>query len=239
MAGSFARGLEWSLLPIQTPTARPGWSSLVGARKPYVARSRASFEVPVLAATGRRPPPLALKTASFSDQMGFCFLSVLPARMSLTRKAACGETASRARVLRRLPDDLAVGRLDLEDHPRRDPDAAVGQRADRRTSGPAAGPRPCPSAPASPAWRYASRPPVKRSPSASAVLSTWLLPTRCEGPDGRDVERVLERLADEDRAALELVRVARRPILAAVEHRRHVEQEAARRQTCASRRRSA
>ena len=38
-----------------------------------------------------------------------------------------------------------------------------------------------------------------------------------EGPDGRDVERVLERLADEDRAALQPVGVARRPVLAAIE----------------------
>src|SRR4029453_15099841 len=42
--------------------------------------------------------------------------------------------------------------------------------------------------------------------------------------------RVLERLADEHRAALELVGVARRPVLAVVELRRDVEEEAARRQ---------
>ena len=56
IAGLRDRGLEWSLLPIQIPTARPGalLSALGGARKPYVARSRASLAVPVLAAAGRR-----------------------------------------------------------------------------------------------------------------------------------------------------------------------------------------
>jgi hypothetical protein len=47
-----------------------------------------------------------------------------------------------------------------------------------------------------------------------------------EGTDGRDVQRVLEGLPDQDRAALELVRVARRP--ARAERRRDVEEEAAR-----------
>jgi hypothetical protein len=37
---------------------------------------------------------LALKTASFSAQIGFCLLSVLPARISVTRNAACGEIAA-------------------------------------------------------------------------------------------------------------------------------------------------
>ena len=55
IAGWRERGFEWSLLPIQSPIASAGAvGSLGGARKPYVARSRASFAVPVFAATGRR-----------------------------------------------------------------------------------------------------------------------------------------------------------------------------------------
>ena len=49
-----------------------------------------------------------------------------------------------------------------------------------------------------------------------------------QGPDGRDVERVLEGTPDEHRPAVELVGVAWRPVLAAIELGRDVEEQAAR-----------
>jgi hypothetical protein len=128
IAGSFRAGVRVVAVAHPDTDARPGWSSVVGARNPYVARSRASFEVPVLAATGRRVPPLALKTASFADQMGFCFLSVFPARISLTRKAACWETAAVPVVCGACQMTWPSGARS-QDHPGRDADAAVGQRA--------------------------------------------------------------------------------------------------------------
>ena len=48
-----------------------------------------------------------------------------------------------------------------------------------------------------------------------------------EGADRRDVQRVLESAADEDRAAFELVGVARCPVLGAIELGRHVKEQAA------------
>src|SRR4029079_8301367 len=51
-----------------------------------------------------------------------------------------------------------------------------------------------------------------------------------ERADGGDVERILERLPDKDRTALELVGVPWRPVLAGVELGGDVEQKAARRQ---------
>src|SRR2546423_12033728 len=89
IAGLRDRGLEWSLLPIQIPTARPGalLPALGGARKPYVARSRASLAVPVLAAAGRRECPGPFRSWRTADQMGFWRGSVLPDRMLLTRYA--------------------------------------------------------------------------------------------------------------------------------------------------------
>jgi hypothetical protein len=85
VAGFFDFGFEWSLLPIQIPTARPGTPSLPGGRKPYVARSRASFAVPVLTAAGRRVFLGVFVSIVFSAQIGFWRGSVLPARMSVTR----------------------------------------------------------------------------------------------------------------------------------------------------------
>src|SRR5258705_14020951 len=44
IAGLRARGSEWSLLPIHTPTARAGRSALAGGGgNPYVARAAASL----------------------------------------------------------------------------------------------------------------------------------------------------------------------------------------------------
>src|SRR5882672_10758692 len=94
IAGCRARGSEWSLLPIHTPTARAGRPAVVGgARKPYVARSRASFAVPVFTAAGRCVPFFVLRNSSFADQIGFWERIVLPARMSVTRYAAPAEIA--------------------------------------------------------------------------------------------------------------------------------------------------
>src|SRR6185503_20191580 len=97
VAGFFDFGFEWSLLPIHSPTAYAGAApSFGGATKPYVARSRASFAVPVLAATARWSPWGPLRISRTFDQIGLCFGCVLPSRMSDTRKAACGLTACTA-----------------------------------------------------------------------------------------------------------------------------------------------
>src|SRR3954470_19951063 len=93
-AGLLVRGFEWSLLPSHTPTARPAAAgSFGGARNPYVARSRTSSVVPVLAAAGRRDPSFVLCNARAVAQTGFCLGSLLPARMSAMRNAAPGEIA--------------------------------------------------------------------------------------------------------------------------------------------------
>ena len=131
----------------------------------------------------RRRPPVAARARcaarASSAQIGFCVGSVLPARMSVTRKAACGETACVAARLR------APARRPCRRGPRISriirggtwtPPLAIAPYAEVRSSGRTST---VPSAPASPACRNASRPPVKRSPSASAVLSaTASLPTR-------------------------------------------------------------
>jgi hypothetical protein len=60
--------------------------------------------------------------------------------------------------------------------------------------------------------------------------SDTLAPDALEGANRRDVQRVLQGSPNEDRATLPLVGVARRPVLAAIELGRDVEQEAARRE---------
>ena len=138
----------------------------------------------------------------------------------------------RAGRIRRLPDDRAVRPLDLEDHLRRQPVAAVGQPAvgrgevershlDRPDRAGESG--------------LQVRLPAAGEPDAECLgrLVDLAVADPLEGPDGRDVERVLEGLADEDRAALELVGVPRHPVLPRVELGRDVEQQAARRQLVA------
>src|SRR5258705_10839811 len=57
IAGLRARGSEWSLLPIHTPTARAGRPALAGAaRNPYGSSSRASVARPVLTPARRLVP---------------------------------------------------------------------------------------------------------------------------------------------------------------------------------------
>ena len=150
--------------------------------------------------------------------------------MSVTRNAACGETACVALRLGRLPDDLAVRRRWISRIIRGGTwtpplaERAVGRGQVERPDldGPDRAGQPGLEE------RLACRP-AKRMPELLGRSATASLPTRCERPDRRDVERVLERLADEDRAAIELVGVARRPA-ARPNVGRDVEQEAARRQ---------
>ena len=63
---------------------------------------------------------------------------------------------------------------------------------------------------------------------AAAVSATVSLPTRSSARMAGHVERVLEGPPDEHRAAVQLVGVARRPVLAAIELGRDVEEQAAR-----------
>ena len=171
-------------------------------------------------------PPGPLRSSSFSAQMWFWRGSVLPARMSVTGMPLCGETAAFALRRRAPARPPAVGAADLEDHPRgtRTPpfaDRAVGRRQVERSDldGP----------------ERAGQAGLQEGLVPAGEADAHLLGGRrrpvvadpLERPDRRDVQRVLERLADEDRAALQLVRVARGPVLAR-SNRRDVEQEAAR-----------
>ena len=58
-----------------------------------MARSRASFAVPVLTATGRCWPLGPVADLEAADQIGFWLGSVLPGEDVVTRNAACGLTA--------------------------------------------------------------------------------------------------------------------------------------------------
>ena len=201
-----------------------------GARKPYVARSRASFAVPVFdgrrAGAGRRP---VARARGSSTRSGSACGSVLPWRMSVDEEGGLrAHGLDRPSAWRRAIDDLARRVADLEDHPRRDARAAVGDRAVGRGQVERARPRPCrsrrPDRPAGTAFV----PPAKRIPNFVGPVGDRVAPDALERPDRRDVQRVLERLPDEDRPAVQLVGVARRP--AAAELGGDVEEEAARRQ---------
>ena len=72
-----------------------------------------------------RPARLAARGPSRGSRGGRC----CPARMSLTRNAVLARHRLLALGLRGLPDERAVGTADLEDHPGRDVDAAIGQGA--------------------------------------------------------------------------------------------------------------
>ena len=99
----------------------------------------------------------------------------------------------------------------------------------RPRPGRAAGPRRSRARRPDPPGGMRRRPPMNRRPSF-AVSATASLPTRSRARIGGHVERVLERLADEDRAAIQLVAIPGRPVLADVELGRDVEQQAAGRQ---------
>ena len=83
-----------------------------------------------------------------------------------------------------------------------------------------------PRAAARPACLKSFVPPANRIPNFVGPGRDGVGPDALERPDRRHVQRVLERLPDEDRAAIELVRVARRP--AGCELVGDVEEEAAR-----------
>ncbi len=165
-------------MPIHTPTAQAGASGFRGgARYPYVERSRASFAVPVLTAAGRRLPCGPLNSASFSAQIGFCFASVLPARMLVTRKAVDADTAreraSGGAFQTTLPARSRISRI-IRGGSCTPPSASV-PNADTRSSGRTST---VPIAPARPACRNAFLPPANRRPIRSAVSATAWLPTR-------------------------------------------------------------
>ena len=190
-------------------------------------RSRASLVVPVLAAAGRRDPPGPLRSASFSAQMSFWRGSVLPARMSLTRNADCAETARSpsgfGAFQTTLPSALRTSRTirggtrmpPLRDRPvrRREVERADLDRAERTRQA-----------------RLQEGLRAAREADAHGLggLRDALAADALERPDRRDVQRVLERAPDEHRSALSLVGVTRRPVLAAIELGRDVEQDAAR-----------
>src|SRR4051794_33921545 len=132
-----------------------------------------------------------------------------------------------ARGLRGLPDDLPVRADDLEDHPRRHTHATVRDRPVCRREVDR------PDLDSAERAREAGlevRVATAGEPDAERFgrLVDLVVADALQCADGRDVEGVLEGLAHEDRTALELVRVARRPALARVELGRHVEQQAAR-----------
>ena len=134
--------------------------------------------------------------------------------------------------LGRLPHDGAVGSLDLEDHPRRQPVATVGQPAKGRgkversdLDGP--------DRARQPGLEVGLASAGEPDPEPLGRLVHLAVADPLKGADGRDVERVLERLADQDRPTLEVIGVARGPILSGVELGRHVEEQAARRQLVA------
>ena len=96
----------------------------------------------------------------------------------MTRKRPAARRPASPSASRRLPDDLARRVADLEDHPRRDVDAAVGERAVGRGRGRAAGPRPCRARrPGRPAGTASCRP-GSGCPSFVARSATASLPTR-------------------------------------------------------------
>src|SRR4029079_8085805 len=176
VAGFAARGNEWSLLPIQTPTTRPT-PSFLGGRNPYVPRSRASFVLPVFPAAGRRRLPSGPRSSVFAAQMSFCAGSVFPARMSVTSYAAPADTA-------RVPSGLGAAHTTVPSGPRtsstirgasRTPPLAIVPYADARSSGRTST---VPSAPARQSCRNAPLPPAKRILIFSAVMATRSLPTR-------------------------------------------------------------
>ena len=202
-----------------------------GSRREEAVRGEVAGVVGGARLDRRRAPVAALAvvdSASFADQIGFCFLSVLPARMSVTRKAACGEIAAvparvRAPSRRPSPSGPRISRI-IRGGTRTPPLAivAVGRgqvdrldldRAERAGQ---------------PGLQERLAAAGEPQPERLGGLVDLVVADPLERADGRDVERVLERLADEDRTALELVGVARRPVSRAIELGRHVEQQAAR-----------
>src|SRR3954465_7201040 len=146
--------------------------------------------------------------------------------MSWTRNAACREMAA-------LPAGFGASQTTFPSGPMiwriirggtRTPPFAIAPYADVRSIGRTST---VPSAPARPAWRYASRPPVNRMPKASAVLSTWSLPTRSNARMAGMLREYWRALRTRTGPPPRWVRVARRPALARVELGRHVEQQAA------------
>ena len=225
-----ARGFEWSLLPIQMPTARPGWFASVGRRQEAVRREVAGLvrgagldrgrparaALAVVERELRRPDRVLLLVRVAGQDVGDeegCLrrdrLRARPARAPSRRpsrpvRRSRGSSAAAADAAVGEP---AVGRGEVERPDLDRPDRAGQPGLEERLA----------------STREADAERLGR-------LVDGVIADPLEGPDGRDVERVLERLADEDRAALELVRVARRPVLARVELGRDVEQQAAGRQ---------
>ena len=97
---------------------------------------------------------------------------------------------------------LAVRAGDREDQPGRHVHAAVGDASECRREVDRARLDRSDRA-ARPACRNCSEPPPKRIPSFWATSATGPLPTRWQRPDRRDVEGLLQGLADEDRPSLE------------------------------------
>ncbi len=129
--------------------------------------------------------------------------------------------------LRRGPDDATIRATDLEDHPGDDPPAGVAEgRVGRRQIERSRLDR------AQGAGQAGLEERVPPAGEADAHLGRrrghGLAADPLQGPDGRDVERVLEGAADEHRPAVQLVRVPRRPVLASVELGRDVQEQAAR-----------
>ena len=147
--------------------------------------------------------------------------------MSVTSQAASAEIARSPAGSGAVQTTEPSAPTDLVDHPRLDPDAAVGDRREGRGQV---------------EWCHLDRPErsgeaglQERLPAAGEVdahrssrVRDGLVADPLERPDGGDVERVLQGTPDEDRSAVELVGVARRPVLAPVELGRDVEQQAAR-----------
>ena len=165
--------------------------------------------------------------------MEFCAGSLLPAMTSVTRNAAARLTICAGLRRCRAIDELAVGADHLEDQPRRVEPAAVAERAVGRGQ----------------VERQHLDGAERACQAALEVLDPAVLEADAEvhgrvgdglaadplvGADRGHVERVLERLAREDRAAVQLVGVGRRPALAGLavlaELGGDVEQDGARRQ---------
>ena len=227
VGGLLVRGAEWSLLPIQIPTARPGADgSFGGARKPYAPKSAAASAVPVFTAAGRRLPPGPLRSSRVLAQIGFWMHVGVAVEDVADEECGLRRHGLRALGLRRRVHGLAVRPRDRQDHPRRDVDTAIREGAECRGELDRLGlDRADRAGQAGLQERIA---PVEEA--QVHALAPCRRPRHCrpvQGADRGQVQRLLEGLAHADRTALEPVRVLGRP---APEVGRDVEEQAAGRQ---------